>query len=482
MIAIKRYTVSLEKKMRKYNFGKSLAALALVWTMLMLPIAATAQTRVEMPKNKYKVQDDVKIGREASQEVEKQFPILNDYQATQYVENVGERLVRAIPQQFQQSAFDYRFKVVNARDINAFALPGGPMYVNRGMIEAAKSEGEMAGVMAHEISHVALRHATAQQTKLNNPLNQILGIGAILGGAVLGGQAGAQLGQIFAAGYFLRYSRDYERQADILGAQIMARAGYDPRDLANMFRTIEQQSGGNRGPEWLSSHPDPGSRYETINREAQLLRVSPNRATQDTRAFQNVQARLKRMPQAPTMAEIEQNAKRGQTTQSPTNNGRYERNVPVPSSRVQTYSSGNWIRMNYPSNWQVLEDQSQVFFSPQGAYGKDGITHGALIGIAQTRGDLAQATEEYVNGIMQANNYLRQQSNFSRTTISSRQGYYTTLSGRSPVTGRTESVTVYTTQLRNGQLFYIVTVAPSDENSRYSSAFRNMVRSIRLND
>ena len=148
--------------------------------------------------------------------------------------DVGERLVRAIPTQFQQTAFDYQFEIVNASDINAFALPGGPMYVNRGMIEAAKTEGEMAGVMAHEISHVALRHATANATKQSNPLNQILGIGAILGGAVLGGQTGAAIGSTIYQGYILKYSREYESQADILGAQIMARAGYDPRDLHNV--------------------------------------------------------------------------------------------------------------------------------------------------------------------------------------------------------------------------------------------------------
>ena len=126
------------------------------------------------------------MGARPRSQVDRQFPILNDADATRYVEQVGRRLVAAIPPQFQQPAFNYRFKMVNARDINAFALPGGPMYVNRGMIEAAKNEGEMAGVMAHEISHVALRHATAQQTKLNNPLNQILGIGAIIGGGILG--------------------------------------------------------------------------------------------------------------------------------------------------------------------------------------------------------------------------------------------------------------------------------------------------------
>src|SRR5688500_11396254 len=233
--------------MKILALGRSFFAATMILTLAVLSL--TAQTRVTMPKNKYKVQDDVKLGRDASRQVEQQFPLLNDSQTERYVEDVGARLVAAIPSEFRQPTFAYEFDVVNARDINAFALPGGPMYVNRGMIEAAKNEGEMAGVMAHEISHVALRHATAQQTKVNNPLNQILGIGAILGGAILAGEAGAQAGQVAAAGYFLRYSRDYETQADILGSKIMANAGYDPRDLANMFRTIEGQSGGGRAPD-----------------------------------------------------------------------------------------------------------------------------------------------------------------------------------------------------------------------------------------
>ncbi|HSK74468.1 MAG TPA: M48 family metallopeptidase [Pyrinomonadaceae bacterium] len=470
--------------MRKYNLGKHFAAFALIWSMFMLPIAVMGQTRIQMSKNKYSVQDDVKLGREVAREVEQQFPILNDYEVTRYVQNVGQRLVNAIPSPYRQPAFDYQFRVVNARDINAFALPGGPMYVNRGMIEAAGSEGEMAGVMAHEISHVALRHATAQQTKMNKPLNQILGIGAVLGGAILGGQTGAAIGQTLAAGYFLRYSREYEREADILGAQIMAGAGYDPRDLANMFRTIEQQSGGSRAPEWLSSHPDPGSRYQNINREAQLLRVSPSNAIQDTRAFQQVQRRLGQMGPAMSMQEIEQNAQRRGNTQgqSTISTGRYENNVQYPSTRMQTYSSGNWIQFNYPSNWRVMETQDSVWLAPDGAHGSSGITHGALVGVAQTRtNDLGQATQDYVSGVLQANNYLRQQSNFSRTTVGNRQGLTITLAGRSPITGRNEVATVFTTQLRNGSLFYMVMVAPENEMSRYSNAFNNMLRSIRLN-
>ena len=467
--------------MKQNSIRRQLTVALALWSMLLLPLSAAAQTRVNMPKNKYKVQDDVKIGTDASRQVEQQFPILNDRQAQAYVERVGERLVAAIPAEFRQPAFDYRFQVVNARDINAFALPGGPMYVNRGMIEAAKNEGEMAGVMAHEISHVALRHATAQQTKLNNPLNQILGIGAILGGAILGGGTGAQLGQMIVAGSFLRYSRDYETQADILGARIMADAGYDPRDLANMFRTIANQSGGGRSPEWLSSHPDPGNRYQKINQEAQYLNVSsdPIKVTQE---FARTQERLRAMPRARSMAEIEKDHKSGNTS-SATANGRYTNSVPYPSTRYRTYRSGNWIQMSVPSNWEEFSGQSDITFAPQGAYGNQGITHGAMVGLSRTRGgSFDQATQEYIDGLVQSNSYLRQQSDFSRTNIAGRQAYVTTLGGRSPVTGRNETVIVYTVPMRSGDLLYIAAVAPTDDAYRYNSTFRTMIGSVRLND
>ena len=124
--------------MKKFVSGNRLVRLTLLSALAIMPLAAFGQTPIKVPKNKYKVQDDVELGRKAASEVDRQFPILNDADATRYVEQVGRRLVAAIPSQYQQAAFNYRFKVVNARDINAFALPGGPMYVNRGMIESAK--------------------------------------------------------------------------------------------------------------------------------------------------------------------------------------------------------------------------------------------------------------------------------------------------------------------------------------------------------
>ena len=176
------------------------------------------------------------------------------------------------------------------------------MFVNRGMIEAARSDAEVAGVMAHELSHVILRHGTLQASK-----GQKFQWGAIAGqvlGAIVGGNKGqviAQGSQIGLGTWFLKYGREYEREADLLGAQIMARAGYDPRQMANMFRTIQQQ-GGSRGPEWLSSHPDPGNRYAAINREASMLQT---RGRADTAgAFQSARARLASLSPAPTSEQV----------------------------------------------------------------------------------------------------------------------------------------------------------------------------------
>lgn len=151
-----------------------------------------------------------------------------------------------------------------------------------------------------------------------------------MGGAILGGETGAALGQTVVGIAFTRYSREYETQADVLGSQIMADAGYDPRDLANIFRTIEQQSGGGRAPEFLSSHPNPANRYGNINREASMLRVSPN-PIKVTREFSRVQERLRSLPRAQSMAEIERNYRGGQGSgQSPTASGRYSRSVQFP--------------------------------------------------------------------------------------------------------------------------------------------------------
>jgi Zn-dependent protease with chaperone function len=482
-------------------------AALMAFAVLAIPASALAQCQqvTAAPKNRYSIQEDVQAGQQAAQEAERQLPLMNDRELDDYINRIGQRLVANIPSQFQHPEFRYTFRVVNQKDINAFSLPGGPSYVNRGMIEAARNEGEMAGVMAHEISHAALRHATAQATE-----TQKYQIGSVLGqiaGAVIGGTAGSVIGagsQIgFGAGA-LKYSRKYETQADVLGAEIMSRAGYDPRDLANMFRTIEQQ-GGSGAPEWLSSHPNPGNRYACINQMAQQFRVSPG-AGRDTREFQTAQARLRGSGRAYTAEEIARNQgnypnngnnpndprypndnRNPNGNQYPSQNDTYARGARVayPSTSYQTTGT-NLFRASIPSNWRQLGgDQNSATYAPEGAYGSQGITHGVMFGTDREQyTDLQRASQQYVNDLLQAasNSYLRQQTGFARTTIAGRNALRTTLSGRSPVTGRVENVFIVTTMLRSGDIFYMAEVAPSDDWNTYRPAFDNIIRSLQLND
>ena len=441
----------------------------------------SAQTKVTPPANKYSVEEDVKLGREAAQEARKQLPLLRDEAVDSYIDRLGERLVEAIPADQRHPGFAYTFDVVNVRDINAFALPGGPMFVNRGMIEAAKSEGEVAGVMAHEISHVALRHGTAQAGKAAPyQIGQIAGgiLGAIVGGTV--GQVISQ-GSAFGLGtMFMKYGREYERQADLEGAQIMARAGYDPRDMASMFQTIEKQSGGS-GPEWMSDHPNPGNRSAYITKEAEMIRVS--NPVRDTAAFERIKSRLKSMPKAPTTEEATRNGRRTSTSRGETvpPSGR----VASPSSRYTQYEESGIFRVSVPSNWRELASNSSVTFAPEGAFGSfDGqnvFTHGVEIGVAPNDSrNLREATEELVDSLSRANPRLTRRSNYRQQSVAGRNGLHTVLSNVSDVTREEETIQLVTTLLADGSLMYAVAVAPQDEYGTYQPHFQRVLQSIRL--
>jgi hypothetical protein len=311
----------------------------------------------------------------------------------------------------------------------------------------------------------------------------ILGIG----GQIIGGVPGAAA-QIAGQGvgvYFLKFSREYETEADILGARIMAGAGYDPRDLANMFKTIEQQSGGGGGG-FLSDHPSPANRYEKINQEAQYLHVE--NPIRDSRDFSRVQSRLHGMGRAPSMEEIARSGNRYPTGDT---SGNYPSNAPrgrvdYPSTRYQNYSTlGGVLRISVPTNWRQLSESNSVWFAPEGAYGQYQnqaiYTHGVNFGLAQSR-SLQQGTQELLNSLGVGSGNLRQRGSLVRTTVGGRSGLTTTLGNVNEATGQAETVTVITSQLRNGQLFYMLAVAPENELTSYQTAFRNVLRSLQIND
>lgn len=454
-----------------------LAPVALALTV----VTSAAQTPIERHNNRYSPEQDVQLGRQAAAEIRQQVPMLEDERTESFVERIGDRLIESIPGDYREPAFRYSFDVVNMREINAFALPGGPMFVNRGMIEAARSDGEIAGVMAHELAHVVLRHGTVQATR-----GQKFQLGAIAGqvlGSIIGGTAGAIVAQGSELGlgaYFLKYSREFEREADLLGAQIMARAGYDPRQMATMFETIERQ-GGSRGPEWLSSHPNPGNRVQAINREAEMLRVNGSAPSGNLPA---IHAHLKGMPAAPTAEQVARQQRSGGTRRVGTS-GRANR-VEPPSSDFRLHQPGQFLRLRVPANWEPIEGSGTVRYVPEGGFfrgenGQTAFTHGLEVGVAQIdEGSLRQATDRLLQGFAQANPRLRRQGGYSRTTIGGRTGLTTTLSNVSEVTGETEAVRVSTVQLDDGSLLFLVGVAPSAEARTYFNTFDRVRQSVQI--
>ena len=444
----------------------------------------SAQTKVTPPKNKYTPEEDVQLGREAAAEVRREYPIIDDGRIDGYLDELGRRLVAVAPAELKHPAFEYSFTPVNLKDINAFALPGGPMFVNRGMFEAADAEGEVVGVMAHELSHVLLRHGTANATKAQG--FQLGALAGAIAGAVIGGgwgQAISQGSQFGLGTWLLKYSREYEKQADLLGSQIMARAGYDPRNLAHMFETIQKQGDG-APPQWLSSHPNPGNRSQYIAEEASKLQIARR---PDESGFEATKRRFASLPPAKSMADLAKagggGGNRGEDTVSV---GTVGEPVPPPSGQYRQVRGGRLFEANVPANWTPVASNNSVKYVPENGYGElrgeTVLTHGVELGVARASSrDLREATDTLVGAFVQSNPGMRAAGSTQTVRISGRTALGTPLIGRSALGGE-ERVGVYTTFLADGNLFYYVTVVPEREADRYGSTFDRIGQSIRLND
>ena len=261
--------------------------------------AADGRTALKPGWNMFSVQQDVEVGQQVSLDAERQLPMLNNSRVDNYVNNLGRRLAAKA----QGERYPYQFKVVNDRTINAFALPGGPIYINRGVIEAASTESQLAGVVAHEISHVALRHGTNQASKASAAQLPLAILGGMLGNnstkAVL-----AQLGAAFAVNsILLKYSRTAESQADIMGTQILYDTGYDPRAMAQFFEVIEAQQKGGGPVEFFSNHPSPDNRIERVNQEVSALGGMRSGSTTSSREFDEIKRYLQSLP-APSGQQV----------------------------------------------------------------------------------------------------------------------------------------------------------------------------------
>ena len=239
------------------------------------------------------VGDEIAIGRDAQQQVRKTVPVVSDASLSGYVRQVGTQLAARA----RGPRYPYSFSIANYRELNAFALPGGPVWINRGILHAAANEAQLAGFLAHEIAHIARRHAADQITK-QLVANGFLGLlGAVLGndpGAARTAQAGAR---VLAGSYMLKFSRDDEREADVIGSQIMQRAGWDPRGMAEFMETLRREQGRDPGSVeiFLSSHPAPAERAAALRRSLGT-RTSGRR---DSAAFRAARMRALRLTPPP---------------------------------------------------------------------------------------------------------------------------------------------------------------------------------------
>lgn len=249
--------------------------------------------------NLFSKQQDIQLGQENAAQVRAKMKVVHDPVLTDYVNKVGHRLVAS--REAQESGFPFSFEVVADPTINAFALPGGPMFINTGLLRAVDSEAQLAGVMGHEMSHVILRHGTNQASK-----SRLIELPAVLGQQVAGGSLVGQLAQLGiglgANSVLLKFSRSAESQADLMGSHLMAEAGYDPMEMAHFFEKLNQQGGG-RTIQFLSDHPNPENREKAI--EAEVQRLPQQHYGYETGDFQRMKAVVARIrePKPPAPAQ-----------------------------------------------------------------------------------------------------------------------------------------------------------------------------------
>jgi predicted Zn-dependent protease len=239
--------------------------------------------------NLVSVEQEIEIGRQANAQVRRQMPELGDPEVTAYVGGIGRRLVAVAP----GPKYPYSFRVANYREVNAFALPGGPIWVHRGVMQTAANESQVASVIAHEVAHIAQRHAADQLTK---SIFTNLGLG--LFSALLGNSGGADAARtaagLLANGASLKFSRDDEREADLVGLRMMTRAGWDGRGMLELFETLRREARRDPGAleVYVSSHPPPQERIKQL--QPQVARHTGGR--RDSGQFQAIKTRLSALP------------------------------------------------------------------------------------------------------------------------------------------------------------------------------------------
>ena len=451
------------------------------------------------------------LGLQAAAQVYQQMPVLPDNSPeTQYIRQLGQKLVATIPSEY---SWPFEFHVVAQKEINAFALPGGPMFVNIGTITAAANEAQLAGVMGHEMSHVYMQHSAKQASKA-----QTTGLLAGIAGAALGSTVGGTIGQLGqmgiqfgAQGLMLKYSRSDESQADAVGAMILYKAGYNPQAMAEFFKTLESQ--GQAPPQWLSDHPNPGNREQAIEKE--IRNWPPENYASNSPAFRKVSQHATEV-KAYTAEEIAQGTKSGQwaalnkkngatfnptvanalsstasaPAPSPYNAGAVSLDSVLPSQRMRTADLGP-MKIAYPENWQVIVPKQRgqsVIIAPQAGIAQNDVRYGVVLnGVSppqRERMTIGEVTRQLVQD-MEQKEALQQVGEAQPMTVAGIEGRLVILRSTSPIAGanghsQAERDWLVTVPQRDGSVIFIVFVAPQSQFERFQPTYEAMLKSVQF--
>jgi hypothetical protein len=442
---------------------------------LLIPQCTRAQrTQLKPGWNVYSPQQDIDLGKQVAADAEKQLPPCKAPRVDAYLTELGWKLVAKLPTEGVKYPFE--FHCVNDEAINAFALPGGYVFVNRGAIEAADNEAQLAGVIAHELSHVALRHGTTEATKARAAQGFVGILGAILGDNA-GGALLTELGRFSAGGVLLRYSRTSEMQADVMGTQVLYDAGYDPRALAQFFERIEADSKGQNPPEFFSDHPNPENRVERVEEEIDKLGGLPAKMKKDSVEFDAIKREVLALPVV--KKEI------------PAGGAPIPRPIgppSLPSANYAEYQAAAYA-MKYPDNWKKYGEKNSVSFAPDGGVmevgdGEAGLAYGVIVNTTKAEGDaseaktLEKATQELIVMLQKGNPKMKIERQPGRVRVNGQPGLSTYLTNESPAGG--EETDWLITVMRPEGLVSFICVAPQKDYEKYDKTFSSILDSVKF--
>jgi Zn-dependent protease with chaperone function len=444
-------------------------------------------------------QQQKQVGLTAMGEVYRKMPVLADSSSlSQYVQQLGRKLQAGIP---RQHSWPYRFHVIPQKEVNAFALPGGPIFVTTGTILATGNEAELAGVLAHQMAHVYMQHYMKQQRR--DVLPAILAdAGAMLGGMIggLSGAATQALSQTGTGTVIMPYSPADEAQADTVATIMLYKAGYNPQALAEFFLKLEQQK--DRPLQFLGDHPNPGNREAAIQnaieewpKKSWLENSSPFAAAQE-------QAKTLRVY---TAQDIDKGAKQGIWARQNDKLGILPASVPPPPGAVAAPSalsphrvraSGTFAqlqrpeyRISYPDNWQILgEHQSNsATIVPAGGFTQSAIAYGVVISQfspPKANESLDQGMADLIQSVKEQSPELQTGGSPREITVGALRGRSVDLMGGSPVQqnskAQAEHDWLVAVPQSSGGLLYLVFISPEPDFARLRPTFERMLRSLHL--